>query len=91
MALLDSDIIVDISAHQSCFQIMLNEGDITIHRLPGGDPSDPSPQFVVEDVPDPFGVFDELSYEIAKLNVCLFASKVIVCIYEFVWLWFVHV
>lgn len=129
----DSDIIVDVSAEQSCFQIMLDEvghggagacacvacvcllgfptwgwhsrhadycvlglcalcfalclclclsfsaaltlararlqGDITIYRLPGGDPSDPSIEYVVRSVPDPFGVFDTLSYEISKLQL----------------------
>ena len=36
----DSDIIVDLSAHQSCFQICRGEGDLIIWRLEGGDLSD---------------------------------------------------
>ena len=33
----DSDIVVDLSAHQSCFQICRGEGDIVVWRLEGGD------------------------------------------------------
>eukprot|EP00038_Savillea_parva_P026507 m.54728 g.54728 ORF g.54728 m.54728 type:complete len:415 (+) comp7553_c0_seq1:233-1477(+) len=65
----DSDIITDVSAHQSCFQICLNEGDIVLHRLPGGDPSDPRKDFPVEDIPEVFAVFDAITWELAKLDL----------------------
>ena len=42
---------------------------------PGGDPDHPDPEFIVHSVPDPFGVFDELTYEIAKLNLTNFTGR----------------
>ena len=41
---------------KSCFQICLNEGDIVLLRLPGGDPSDPRMEFPIESVPRVFEV-----------------------------------
>eukprot|EP00035_Acanthoeca_spectabilis_P008875 m.159523 g.159523 ORF g.159523 m.159523 type:complete len:408 (+) comp14531_c1_seq4:1266-2489(+) len=71
----DADIITDVSAHQSCFQICLNEGDIILYRLPGGDPSDSRVAFPVEDVPDVFGIFDVITWELSKLNLRHWAGK----------------
>lgn len=44
------------NVQQSCFQILLNEGDVILYRLPGGDPSDPRIEFPVESVPRVFEV-----------------------------------
>ena len=49
----DSDIVVDMSAHQSCLQICRGEGDLIVFRLEGGDLSDSSEVFYVTDVPHP--------------------------------------
>jgi hypothetical protein len=65
----DSDIIVDIEAHQSCLQICRGEGDITLHKLAGGDVSDESNLYVMADVPHLFDVFSEMTFDIAKMNL----------------------
>ena len=52
----DSDIIIDLEAHQSCLQICRNEGDVIVHRLAGGDLSDSDAVYVITDVPQVFEV-----------------------------------
>jgi len=78
----DSDIIADISAHQTCCQMCMNEGDITIHKMGGGDisageASDAGPKdaFVVPNVPYVFGVFDQMTFELSKLDLKHFAAR----------------
>ena len=70
----DTDIIVDLSSHQNLMQIMRGEGDIIVHRLQG-DVSDSSPTFVLSDVPNVFSVFQELTFDLAKMNLRGLASK----------------
>jgi len=70
----DSDIIVDIAAKQTCWQICADEGDITIYRL-AGDKSDSEAKFVVSGVADVFTVFDVMSYKISKMNLTHFKGQ----------------
>jgi len=65
----DSDIVVDMSAHQSCWQICRGEGDLVVFRLPGGDLSDSEEIFFITDVPRPYEIFSSLTYELAKMNL----------------------
>ena len=71
----DADIIVDIGAHQNCFKICRNEGDLVIYRLPGGDMSHQQEKFTVPDVPRIFSVFDEMTYRLSKMNLKNFAAR----------------
>ena len=70
----DTDIIVDLSAHQTILQICRGEGDVIIHRLQG-DVSDTSPTFVLSDVPSLFDVFQELTFDLAQVNLKELARK----------------
>ena len=63
------DIVVDIGAKQRCSQLCLNEGDLLIYRLPGGDKDNDKPLFPVYNVPEVFSKFDSLSYELAKMDL----------------------
>ena len=65
----DSDIVVDASAHQTLCQICRGEGDIVLYRKAGADLSDPSEVFVVADVVKPFDVFNEITFELSKINL----------------------
>ena len=65
----DSDIIVDASAHQTCCQILRGEGDLVLYRKAGADISDPSEIFVLPDVVAPFDVFNEVTFELSKINL----------------------
>ena len=65
----DSDIVVDMTAHQSCLQICRGEGDIVVFRLAGGDLSDSNETFFVTDVPHVYEVFSGLTFELAKMNL----------------------
>lgn len=71
----DSDIIVDASAYQSLCQICRGEGNVTMYRLAGGDPSDPSPTHLITDVPAMFDVFNDLTFELSKINLKGHAGK----------------
>ena len=70
----DTDIIVDLSAHQTILQMCRGEGDVIIHRLQG-DVSDTSPTFVLSDVPSLFDVFQELTFDLAQVNLKELARK----------------
>jgi hypothetical protein len=70
----DTDLIIDMSAHQNLMQVCRGEGDILVHRLPG-DASDPSPTFVISDVPRVIKVFQELTFELASMNLKNLAGK----------------
>ena len=60
----DADIIVDISAHQRCSQMCLNEGDLLcVYRVAGADRSDGAKVFRIPQVPGAFVTFDDLSCE----------------------------
>ena len=65
----DADIIVDASAHQTLCQICRGEGDLVLYRKAGADLSDPSEVFVVTDVVKPFDVFNEVTFELSKINL----------------------
>ena len=65
----DADIIVDASAHQTLCQICRGEGDLVLYRKAGVDLSDPSEVFVVTDVVKPFDVFNEVTFELSKINL----------------------
>lgn len=71
----DAQIISDVSAHQTLLQMCRGEGDIVIHRLQGGDLSDDGEIMVMSDVPDVFDVFNDMTFELAKLNLKSLAAK----------------
>ena len=65
----DSDIVVDMTAHQSCLQICRGEGDLVVFRLAGGDLSDDSQTFFMTDVPHVYEVFSKMTFQLAKMNL----------------------
>ena len=65
----DADIIVDASAHQTLCQICRGEGDLVLYRKAGADLSDPSEVFVISDVVKPFDVFNDITFELSKINL----------------------
>ena len=77
----DIDIVVDIQAHQSCFQLCVNEGDLKFGRLQGADASNDSAAeafFVLKNAPEAFGLFDDLSFEFSKLDLKQFRRGALV-------------
>lgn len=71
----DADIITDASGYQTLMQICRGEGDITLYRLAGGDPSNPSATHVLTDVASMFDVFNETTFELSKINLKGHAGK----------------
>lgn len=74
----DIDIVADVRAHQSCWQLCLNEGNLHFGRMQGGDAShDDKTQafFNVKYVPEVFGHFDEFSYELSKMDLSHFRQN----------------
>ena len=65
----DADIIVDASAHQTLLQICRGEGDVVLYRKAGADLSDPSEIFVMTDVVRPFDVYNDITFELSKVNL----------------------
>ena len=68
---IDIDIVADVGAHQRCSQLVLNEGDLLLHLLPGdasGD-ADADGIFYVRGVPEVFSTFDDLSYDLSKMDL----------------------
>lgn len=66
----DMDIVVDIGAHQRCSQLCLNEGDLQMYRLAGGDASNQDEKiFLVNNVPEVFNTFDDLSYTLSQMDL----------------------
>ena len=77
----DLDIVLDIQAHQSCFQLCVNEGDLKFGRLQGADASNDSAAeafFVLKNAPEAFGLFDDLSFEFSKLDLTAFRRGALV-------------
>jgi len=66
---------VDMSAHQNLCQICRGEGDLLVHRLAGADLSDQNPLFILGDVAQVFDVFQNLTFELAKMNLKGLAGK----------------
>ena len=73
----DLDLVVDVGAHQRCGQLFLNEGDLLLHRLSGGDASDPEKSFKVTNVPEVFSTFDDLSYDMSKMDLTHFRQSAV--------------
>ena len=74
----DIDIVADISAHQTCWQLLLNEGNLRFGRLAGGDASHSSKTsqfFNVKSVPEVFAYFDAFSYDLSKMDLSGFRQN----------------
>jgi len=71
----DLDIMVDIGARQKCKQLFYNEGDLLMHRLPGGDADSNEQVFKVRNVPEVFSLFDDLSYELSQMDLSHFRQS----------------
>ena len=59
-------------AAQACWQLPLNQGSIQFGRVQGGDASHDGGMaafFNVQNVPEVFSYFDELSWELSKLDL----------------------
>ena len=72
---------MDIQAHQSCFQLCVNEGDLKFGRLQGADASHDGAAeafFVLKNAPEAFGLFDDLSFEFSKLDLTAFRRGALV-------------
>ena len=67
-----------VRAHQTCWQLCLNEGNLEFGRLQGADASHAgrtSAFFRVRDVPEVFAHFDEFSFELSKLDLSHFRQN----------------
>jgi len=76
----DMDIVVDIGAHQNCSQLVLNEGDLQIYRMPGGDASNKKLKdkvFLVKNVPEVFSTFDDLSYVMSMMDLTHYRTNAV--------------
>ena len=74
----DIDIVADIRAHQSCWQLCMNEGSLHLGRLQGGDASHNAKTcafFNVKFVPEVFAYFDALSYDLSKIDLSAFRQN----------------
>ncbi|CAD7937731.1 unnamed protein product [Amoebophrya sp. A25] len=71
----NADLVVDMSAHQNLCQICRGEGDILVHKLGGGDMSDNSNEFVLNDVPEVAARFQEMTFFLSKMNLKGLAAK----------------
>lgn len=65
----DMDILVDLQADQRCAQLCMNEGDLRMVRMAGGDKSNPDTLFTVHGVPEAYAIFDDLSYDLSSMNL----------------------
>jgi len=54
----------------------MNEGDLLLYKLKG-DPSNPDDTFTVPMVPEVFATFDDLSYDLSKMNLTSFRQSAI--------------
>lgn len=78
LSFFDMDIVVDVGAHQNCSQLVVNEGDLQMHRLSGGDTSNPGDKlFLVKNVPEVFNTFDDLSYVLSMMDLKHFRQNVL--------------
>ena len=74
----DIDIVADVRANQSCWQLFLNEGSLHFGRMQGGDASHntkTSAFFNVKYVPEVFAYFDALSYDLSKMDLTHFRQN----------------
>jgi hypothetical protein len=66
----NTDLIVDLSAHQTLLQIIRREGDIVISRAAGGDLSSKGDNlFILNDVPSVFEVFNDMTFALSSINL----------------------
>jgi len=65
----DMDILVDLQADQRCTQICINEGDLKLIRMAGGDKNNSDIVFTAYGVPEAYAVFDDLSYDLSTMNL----------------------
>ena len=68
--------VVDVGAHQKCHQLPMNEGDLLLYRV-GGDKSDSDTVFLVRQVPEVFSTFDDLSYDLSRMDLSRFRTNAI--------------
>ena len=74
----DIDLVADIRAHQSCWQLCLNEGSLHFGRMQGGDASHDGTThafFNAKYVPEVFSYFDALSYDLSKMDLTAFRQN----------------
>merc|ERR1740121_702955 len=71
----DIDLMSDIGAKQKCSQILLNEGNLKMHRMAGGDADSNDPIFIVRNVPEVFSLFDDFSYELSQMDLSHFRQN----------------
>ena len=58
-------------------QLCCNEGDLLVHRIAGGDYDNQNQIFRVKSVPEVYTLFDDLSYEISKLELKAYAQSAV--------------
>jgi hypothetical protein len=73
----DLDIVVDIGAHQRCSQLFVNEGDLLLHRIGSADASESSQIYRIQQVPEVFSKFDDISYELSKMDLKSFRQNTV--------------
>ena len=72
----DADLIVDVQAKQDLMQLCRNEGNLIVHRL-RGDQDKSQTEYVIRDVPEVYTLFDDLSYDLARLDLSAYAENAI--------------
>ena len=71
----DTDIILDVQAHQGLLQMARSEGDLIVYRKAGGDASNDQTEYHLVNVPEVWTLFDDLSYDLSKLNLKSYAQN----------------
>jgi hypothetical protein len=71
----DADLLQDVEAYQRVSQICLNEGDLYLLRLAGGDLDNSNSRFKINAVPEVYKLFDDLSYDLSRLQLKGFAAN----------------
>ena len=73
---IDIDLVADVGAHQRLTQLVVNEGDLLLHLLPGDASMNSEKKegedfvtFKVKGVPEVFSAFDDLSYDLSLMNL----------------------
>ena len=72
----DTDLIVDVQAKQDLLQLCRNEGNLLVYRL-SGDQSDKKTVYTIADVPEVYTLFDDLSYDLARLDLKAYAENAV--------------
>jgi len=72
----DADLIVDVQAKQDLLQLCRNEGNLIVHRT-GGDQDNSQTEYVIRDVPEVYTLFDDLSYDLARLDLAGYAENAV--------------